>query len=251
MHCGRKGILILFSGCALLFAGCGSKSVQQQIVEEPKQIFQEEREYGMTDQEIREYLDSVIDGLIALEVVQESERQKLIDGIFALPSDMLHDMDKEQIVCMLLDDIGCVGYDFEQNKWMPAPNRLYSFDMEVGLGSIYVDTLMNLRECTDGKIDISDVQEDFSHAEEDGMVGVDFCMNGKQYHYDAKYQYDWFDAGILLYIGSILSQEESDQCLYGCSDGYQNLILFYETQEWIKQFADVTGICPEKFLFDE
>ena len=66
--------------------------------------------------------------------------------------------------------------------------------------------------------------------------------------YDAKYQYDWFDAGILLYIGSILSQEESDQCLYGCSDGYQNLILFYETQEWIEQFADVTGICPEKMI---
>ena len=55
---------------------------------------------------------------IALEVVQESERQKLIDGIFALPSDMLHDIDKEQIVCMLLDDIGCVGYDVEQNKWV-------------------------------------------------------------------------------------------------------------------------------------
>lgn len=47
-------------------------------------------------------------------------------------------------------------------------------DMEVGLGSMYEDTPMNLRACTDGKIDISDVQEDFSHAEEDGMVGVDF-----------------------------------------------------------------------------
>ena len=240
LNYGRKGTMILFLCCVLFLAGCGSKSVQQQIVDE--------KEYDMTDQEIRKYLDSVIDGLIELEVVQESERQKLIDGTFALPSDMLHDMDKEQIVCMMLDDIGCIGYDFEQNKWMSAPSRIYSFDMEVGLGSMYVDTLMNLRTCTDGKIDISDVQEDFSHAEEDGMVGVDFCINGKQYHYDAKYQNDWFDAGILLYIGSILMQEENEQCLYGCSDGFQNLILFYETQEWIEQFADVTGICPEKFF---
>ena len=56
MHYGRKGILILFLGCALLFAGCGSKNAQQQIVEGPKQIFQEEREYGMTDQEINQII---------------------------------------------------------------------------------------------------------------------------------------------------------------------------------------------------
>lgn len=205
-----------------------------------------EREYVMTDHEIREYLDSVIDGLIALEIVQESERQNLMDGVFALPSDMLHDLDKEQIVCMLLDNIGCVKYDFEQNKWLATPNRIYSFDMEVGLGSMYADTLMNLRTCTGGEIDISDVHEDFSHAEEDGKVGVDFCLNGKQYHYDAKYEYDWLDAGIISYIGSILTQVGSDKYLYACSDGYQNLILFYETQEWSKKFSDVTGIFPQK-----
>lgn len=163
-----------------------------------------------------------------------------------LPSDMLHDSDKEQIVCMLLDNIGCVKYDFEQNKWLATPNRIYSFDMEVGLGSMYADTLMNLHTCTDGEIDISDVYEDFSHAEEDGMVGVDFCLNGEQYHYNAKYKYDWFDAGIISYISSILAQAGNDKYLYACSDGYQNLILFYETQEWSKQFSDVTGIFPKK-----
>lgn len=56
---------------------------------------------------------------------------------------------------------------------------------------------------------------------------------------------------VLTFIASILTQEGSDQCLYGCSDGWQNLILFYETQEWIEQFADLTGIVPEKILFGE
>lgn len=217
-------------------------------MEETKQIFQEKRGYVMSDYEIREYLDGVIDGLIVLEVVQESERQKWMDGILGLPSDMLHDLDKEQIVCMLLVYIGHVEYDSKENKWLPVANRIYCFDMEVGLGSMYTDTLMNLRTCTNEEIDISDVQEDFSHAEEDETVGVDFCINGKQYHYDAKYQYDWFDPYVFLYIGSILAQTESDKYLYACSDGTQMMIVFYETTEWIKQFSDVTGIEPKKMV---
>lgn len=200
----------------------------------------------MTDNEIKDCVENVIDGLIGLAVVPESERQKWIDGVFLLPSDMLHDLEKEQIVLTLLDNIGGVKYDFEQQKWLPAPNRIYSFDMEVGLGSMYEDTLMNLRVCTNGEIDISDVREDFSNAEENSIAGVDFSLNGKQYHYDAKYRYDWFDSEIFSYIGSILAQERNDKYLYGCSDGYQNLILFYETEEWMQKFSEVTGIFPEK-----
>lgn len=200
----------------------------------------------MTDNEIRGCVEKVIDGLIGLAVVPKSERQKWIDGVFLLPSDMLHDLEKEQIVLTLLDNIGCVKYDFEQQKWLPASNRIYSFDMEVGLGSMYEDTLMNLRVCTNGEIDISDVREDFSNAEENSIAGVDFSINGKQYHYDAKYRYDWFDPEIFSYIGSILAQERNDKYLYGCSDGYQNLILFYETEEWMQKFSEVTGIFPEK-----
>ena len=202
----------------------------------------------MTENEIKEYIGNVIDGLVMLEVVQESKRQELIDGIFLLPSDMLHDMEKEQIVGMLLDNIGCVNYDFEQNKWLAVPSRIYSFDMEVGLGSMYEDTLMNLRKCTDGKIDISDVREDFSHAEEDKVVDVDFSLNEKQYHYDAKYRYDWFDPEIFSYIGSILVKEGKDKYLYSCSDGSQNLILFYESEEWMLKFAKITGVLPEKMM---
>lgn len=202
----------------------------------------------MTEDKIREYLDGVMDGLIALEVVQESERQKWIDGILRLPSDMLHDFVEEQIVYMLLVYIGNVEYDFKENKWLPVANRIYCFDMEVGFGSIYTDTLMNLRVCTNEEIDISNVEEDFSHAEKDEIVGIDFCINGKQYHYDAKYQYDWFDPNLFLYIGSILAQTESDKYLYFCSDGTQMMIVLYETPEWIKKFSDVTGINPKKMV---
>lgn len=200
----------------------------------------------MTDNEIRDYIDNVIDGLITLEAVQASKHQELLDGILSLPSDMLHDLEKEQIVGMLLDNIGCANYDFEKNKWLTAPGRIYSFDMEVGLGSMYEDTLMNLRACTGGNIDISDVQEDFSHAEKDKIVNVDFSLNKKPYHYDAKYRYDWFDPEIFSYIGSILVKERKDRYLYGCSDGGQNLILFYESEEWMQKFSKVTGIFPEK-----
>lgn len=65
---------------------------------------------------------------------------------------------------------------------------------------------------------------------------LSFVCNGKSYEYTLRFQYDWFDTRILSHLNTILENEQLKKALYTGSDGWQNCIVFYNTDEWAKQF---------------
>ena len=49
-------------------------------------------------------------------------------------------------------------------------------------------------------------------------------------------QNDWFDMKMIGYINKILQENNSNKFLYFTSDGWQNCILFYNTEKWAEKF---------------
>ena len=61
-------------------------------------------------------------------------------------------------------------------------------------------------------------------------------MNSKEYKYIAKVKNDWFDMKMIGYINKILQENNCKKFLYVSNDGWQNCILFYNTEEWSEKF---------------
>lgn len=162
----------------------------------------------------------------------------------ALPEDCLDSMNP---TAMLLTYVGAGSYDYDTWEFTPSSSQVYCFDMEVfNIDQMYTDFLKGVASINGGDFAITEVLEDTSGTDPESGTGtrqVSFLCNGRSYTLKAKSNADWFDMTVLNGMNDILAQEGCSKKLFFMTDGYQECILFYCTDEWAELFTKKTG-CP-------
>lgn len=165
-------------------------------------------------------------------------------GILNLPQEVLEAMEEEQILGMVLSS---AGYILQRRK-DPA---MYVFDLEVSdIQQTYEDFLQGVAGMAKGELVFTDItqeaaQEDLESGQ--GMQTVRFQCNRIACEYKAKLHYDWFDTGIFAYVNQVLKEQNRNSRIYVASDGRQDCIVWYRTEEWAQRFYELFGmrlICP-------
>lgn len=133
-----------------------------------------------------------------------------------------------------------LGLLLSQIYFLEDPPRLLWWDTEVfELESMYTDFLTAVDTLSASELGIANISEDNSRVDWDSGTGtktVSFDMLGKSFSYKADFQSDWMDTGIVPFLNDCLEEAGSDKLLYACDDGYQAIILFYNTPEWAESY---------------
>ena len=201
---------------------------------------------------IQNYIENSFEKMNLLDItVSEQEKQRTINDILKMPSDMLNDMEKYQILGLVLDNIGRAEYNIENKEYKLFSNNVYSFDTEVmDIDMMYTIFLNFVNKLSNDELKITDILEDNNNIDYEQGTGekiVSFKLNSKEYKYIAKVKNDWFDMEMIGYINKILQENNCKKFLYVSSDGWQNCILFYNTEEWAEKFnSNFTEINIEK-----
>lgn len=198
------------------------------------------------------YIHQTLHSLQDLGINVLEKEKEITNSILKMPKNMLEDMDKGNIVGLILNYLGVGKYDFEKNTWTPSSEDVYSFDMEVfDINTMYTNFFKGIMQITKGDIDITDIKEDLSQIDFEKGTGlhiVYFKYNGIPYEYQAKSYYDWFDHNIISFMNQVLHEHNIEKSLFMASDGWQNCILFYNTEQWAKKLKETTDIlqlqCP-------
>lgn len=204
--------------------------------------------------EIKNYIETSFEKLNLLNItVTEQEKQRTINNILQMPSDMLNDFEESQILGLVLDNIGMAEYNIENKEYKLFSNSVYSFDTEImDIDIMYTIFLNFINNLSNNELEVTDISEDndnMNYEEGTGVKIVSFKLNNDEYKYEAKVQYDWFDIDIISYINKILLENNFKKFLYVASDGWQNCILFYNTEEWAEKFNEIfTEINIEKTM---
>ncbi len=189
---------------------------------------------------IQKYIETIFKKMKLLDItITEQEKQNIINNILKMPSDMLSDMEKDQILGLVLDNIGRAEYNIENKEYKLLSKNVYSFDTEImDIDTMYTIFLNFINKLSNNELKITDIIEDnnIDHEQGTGEKIISFKMNNKEYKYVANMKNDWFDIKIIGYINKILQENKSQKFLYTSSDGWQNCILFYNTEEWAKKF---------------
>lgn len=197
------------------------------------------------------YVTEAISNVKALGLLESDEvlTKQLLSNFQEMPEEILESMDATQIYGMIFDYIGSGKYNYDTWDWTPSSDRIYSFDTEVfNTGKIYTFFLRGISAITANEIKIENIVEDTSQVDYESGTGkqiISFQCNGKQYQYEANVYYDWFDTEMLTYMKKVIEEQETGKHLWVTSDGYQNCIVFYETEEWANDFSSYTGYSLE------
>lgn len=207
----------------LVFAGCGNGE-----------------KVNVKEERIRGVVRPILKKLEKLGVDYTELEDVLINDLSGFPDDILADNPERLLTGTMFTYLGNKEYLASKGVDAKQLNKLYSFDLEVfDIERMYTNFLNEVMGLSQGELVFSVVSEDFSSADMDsgtGTVMVRFDYNGKNYEYPAKFYYDWFDPEIVRFINQVLAEHHSEKYLYGMSDGYQGLILFYATEEWTAEF---------------
>ena len=153
---------------------------------------------------------------------------------------MLNDMEDSQILGLVLDNIGRAEYNVENKEYKLFSNNVYSFDTEViDIDMMYTIFLNFVNKLSNDELRIIDIIEDNSNINYEQGTGekiVSFKLNSKEYKYITKVKNDWFDMKMIGYINKILQENNCKKFLYVSNDGWQNCILFYNTEKWAEKF---------------
>ena len=190
---------------------------------------------------IQNYIETSLEKLNLLDItVTEQEKQCVINDILKMPNDMLNDMENSQILGLVLDNIGRAEYNVENKEYKLFSNNVYSFDTEViDIDMMYIIFLNFVNKLSNDELKITDIIEDNSsinYEQGTGEKTVSFKLNSKEYKYIAKVKNDWFDMKMIGYINKILQENNCKKFLYVSNDGWQNCILFYNTEKWAEKF---------------
>ena len=190
--------------------------------------------------DIQKYIRNSLFKLRLMGIESRVDEREMIDGFLQMPREILNDMEPAQILGMILDNVGAAQYDGESGRISLSSRQLYSFDMEVfDTSTMYTVFLNALNELSDGELVFADIREGTDGEAYSAGVGtqtVAFTLNGQRCRFDVQVNYDWFDTEIIGYINQLLQKQPVTKALYGTSDGFQNCILFYTTDQWAEGF---------------
>lgn len=157
------------------------------------------------------------------------------------------DFTTEDVMISLLSILGSGSYDFDTWTFTPSSSQVYAFDMEVfDIGNMYTQFFQGIMAINNDEFTITDIEDSGAVADEDldlglGLRKITFCYNQKSYEFNAKVMYDWFDGDIIGYMNKVFKKEKNPKRLYYMTDGYQECIIFYSSEEWAAYFSAVTG----------
>jgi len=158
--------------------------------------------------------------------------------------------DNGDVMISLLSCLGMGDYDFDTWEWAPSSSQVYAFDMEVfDVGNMYSNFFKGITAINNNEFEITDINEDMSLGNEESGIGiknVTFLYNGTPCQFHAKAMYDWFDGSIISYMNEVFKKEKNPKRLYYMTDGYQELIIFYCSEEWAAEFTAKTGFTLSK-----
>lgn len=179
-----------------------------------------------------------------------SVESKITENMASFPTEIYESMEQEQTVAMLLTQVSWLLYDNDETKQAAEPRQFFTFDVEcMDPGSMYTIFLNSVAEIAREELVITDIEEDTGKVDYESGSGtqtVSFNCNGKPYQYDATAYYDWFDVGMLTFMNKVISEQNTGKNLYVASDGYQECIVFYQTEDWVSRFNKSLGLNLEQ-----
>lgn len=153
---------------------------------------------------------------------------------------------REMAALSLLCAAGMGTYDADFN-WYPSSETVMCLDMELfGGETLYSSFFEGLNRICSGEFVFTDIREDYSDANletGEGVIGLEFLVNGASYACSAVMMQDWFDMAVFDAVSDIAVDPDSGRRLYAMYDGMQGLIILYNTPEWAQRFEEATG-CP-------
>lgn len=195
-----------------------------------------------TDMDVNAYVHESLEKLRELGIDAMAAEKEVAGSIIFQPEEALEAMEEEQILGMLLSNIGA-GFHRGTEQ---AAREIYTFDMEVpDILRMYTAFLEGVSQIAKGELAFTDVEEDVPEEILESGRGsrtVRFRCNGKAYEYRARLDYDWFDIGILAFMNRVLGEQNLESRLYVTSDGYQECVVLYRTEEWARRFRELFGV---------
>lgn len=174
-----------------------------------------------------------------------SVEEKITESLTSMPTEILESMAPEQINGMILTYISALLYDDDTAAQPSEPRQFFSFDVEcMDLEHMYTNFLNSVSEIVGEDLAITDIEEDTSKVDYESGTGVQtvtFNCNGKSYQYDAVVYNDWFDVKMLTFMSKVISEQNTGKNLYVTSDGYQECIVFYQTEFWAARYKKLMG----------
>lgn len=194
--------------------------------------------------EIRTYIHESLKKLQMLGIDVVAREKDITDSFVSMPEEVLEAMDQEQVLGMILCMAGMSLYTEK------GPMEMYVFDVEVtDVSQMYTEFLENVSCLAGGELEITDIEESFSREVFEAGTGIQpvrFSCNGTTYRYEAKFEYDWFDTGILTFMNQVIDEQDTGSHLYVTGDGYQECVVFYRTKEWAEHFYELFQVELER-----
>lgn len=165
----------------------------------------------------------------------------------------LYELVEESPYIWLLTNMGAPTHDEDWNVTGYAED-VFWFDFEgFDISTDYIDVLNGMRALAKGSCldDVTDLREDMTEADWEngkGVITVSLTRKGQTYSYVMDMYYDWIDTKVLGIFNPLLEQEGSQKYFYATGDDGQGAIVFFCTEDWAKEFAEKTGLVPEKVI---
>lgn len=193
------------------------------------------------------YVHECLEKLQKLGIDALAAEKEIADSFLFRPDEALEAMEPESILGSILGSIGAGFYPGTEQ----ASSGLYVFDMEVpDVLRMYTAFLEGISQIAGGALEIMDIEEELSEETMEagnGTQTVRFLCNGTAYEYKARFHYDWFDVGMLAFMNRVIGEQNTGSHLYVTSDGGQDCIVLYRTEEWAQQFRQLFDMeldCP-------
>lgn len=181
---------------------------------------------------------------------EESIRTTTDEEEINIATDTLKNLGFTEITDEMIASVHETYNEAYPREWTPSSSQVYAFDMEIlDVANMYSDFFKGITAINNNEFEITDIEEDMGIGSEDlgiGIRNVTFRYNGTSYQFHAKAMYDWFDGSIIGYMNKVFKKENNPNRLYYMTDGYQELIVFYCSDEWAADFTAATGFTLDK-----
>lgn len=189
--------------------------------------------------EINEFIHESLDKLQKLGIDALAAEKEIANQFLFKPDEELEAMEPEQILGVILSSIGAGFYPGTEQMI----HELYVFDMEVpDILRMYTVFLEGISRIARGSLEITDIEEEVSEETLETGMGtqtVRFRCNGTAYEYNARFHNNWFDVRMIAFMNRVIGEQNTGSHLYVTSDGYQDCIVLYRTEEWAEQFRQL------------
>lgn len=145
----------------------------------------------------------------------------------------------------LLCQLGSGDHDYDTGSWTPAETGVfYTYYWAVNPDTMYEDLLRGISAMSRGKLEIRQIREDHSQADwanYDGVITVDFTLNGTAHTLEALFYQEWYDEQLLNSLNAIV-QASTDLQLYFADFEDTGCFIFLGDPLWAEAFSQRTGL---------